>query len=174
MVMPNAVNARAVRSRLLLDDRSGFLRQLHEELGRFIAAAARKGMRAAVRLDGTSDLGLARTLAEEFSSVQFYDYTKDVDRMRAFLAGQYAPNYYLTFSRSETNGATCLEILRAGGNVAVPFATLPESFGGFPVIDGDVSDWRPSDPRGVIVGLRAKGRARRDASGFVVREGAAM
>jgi hypothetical protein len=37
-------------------------------------------------------------------------------------------------------------------------------------VDGDVTDWRVGDPDGVIVGLRAKGRARdrRHLGGFVV------
>jgi len=35
------------------------------------------------------------------------------------------------------------------------------------VIDGDLTDYRPEDIKGVIVGLRAKGEAIGDASGFV-------
>ena len=34
--------------------------------------------------------------------------------------------------------------------------------------DGDQSDYRPDDPRGVIVALKAKGDARADKSGFVI------
>lgn len=44
---------------------------------------------------------------------------------------------------------------------------LPATYNGIPVIDGDVSDFRPVDPSGVIVGLRAKGAAIHDSSGFV-------
>jgi hypothetical protein len=35
------------------------------------------------------------------------------------------------------------------------------------VIDGDEHDYRPADDKGVIVGLRAKGKAIKDKSGFV-------
>jgi hypothetical protein len=68
----------------------------------------------------------------------------------------------------------------AGRNVAVVFArtpsqSLPRTWLGIRVIDGDDTDWRPGDPDGVIVGLRAKGRARhrRYLGGFVVDPGAA-
>jgi hypothetical protein len=47
--------------------------------------------------------------------------------------------------------------------------TLPSTWLGFPVIDGDRHDARFLDPAGVIVGLRAKGLARVDTSGFTIR-----
>ena len=37
-----------------------------------------------------------------------------------------------------------------------------------PVINGDKTDMRFKDPVGVIVGLKAKGKARKDTSGFVI------
>jgi hypothetical protein len=76
--------------------------------------------------------------------------------------------YHVTFSRSETNDADCILVLKNGGNVAVVFSgELPASWYGFPVVDGDETDGRPNDARGVVVGLTAKGKAKRDASGFV-------
>jgi hypothetical protein len=111
-----------------------------------------------------------------FPNVQFYDYTKSYIRMLRYLRVTDKPwpaNYSLTFSRSECNDAEACNVLRHGGNVSVVFSTprgaaLPETWHGFPVVDGDVDDARPSDAHGVVVGLRAKGRARRDRSGFVV------
>jgi len=47
--------------------------------------------------------------------------------------------------------------------------TIPETFLGMPVLDGDDSDIRVNDPHGCIVALYAKGKARKDTSGFVVR-----
>jgi hypothetical protein len=38
----------------------------------------------------------------------------------------------------------------------------------YDVIDGDMTDLRFLDPRGVVVGLRAKGRARKHVGGFVI------
>jgi len=78
-------------------------------------------------------------------------------------------NYSLTFSRSETNEADCIRVLEAGGNVAVVFRHKPDTWHGFPVIDGDAHDLRHLDPRGVVVALSPKGpKAKRDKSGFVL------
>jgi hypothetical protein len=84
------------------------------------------------------------------------------------------PNYHLTFSYSENNAVDCLECLEHGINVAMVFDTkrgqpLPKTWCNYKVIDGDLSDLRFKDPKGVIVGLRAKGRAKKDCTGFVVR-----
>jgi len=107
--------------------------------------------------------------------VTVYDYTK------APLRHREGAGYRLTFSVSEREQsvAEALEYLRAGGNAAVVFDTvkghtLPETWNGFPVLDGDLTDYRPNDPHGAVVGLRAKGSARNggDSTGFV-KEGVA-
>ena len=73
-----------------------------------------------------------------------------------------------------------LRILNEGGNVAVVFrGKLPESYLGFPVVNGDDTDLRFLDPKGVIVGLvekyayqfdkgTGKNKLVTDNSGFVV------
>ena len=59
-------------------------------------------------------------------------------------------------------------------NVAVVFRDkIPKSYKGYEVIDGDDSDLRFLDKfksweTGGIVGLKAKGPAKKDKSGFVV------
>jgi hypothetical protein len=53
--------------------------------------------------------------------------------------------------------------------VAVVFDNLPETFKGFRVENGDLSDLRFMDNKNVIIGLKAKGKAKKDFSGFVVR-----
>lgn len=121
------------------------------------AKAARLRMIPAVRLDGTSDLGDANWFANEFPSIQFYDYTK-VARRLAFKV----PNWHRTLSYSGTNIEACAKYLLDGGNVAVPFDTrkgepLPEKWHGFPVINGDETDYRPGDAPGTVVGLSWKG-----------------
>ena len=100
--------------------------------------------------------------------MQFYDYTKHPKPWLRTL-----PNYHLTFSHSGHNFEDCLEALQHGINVAVVFTTrrgeaLPETWNGFPVIDGDLHDCRFLDPTGVVVGLRAKGMAKGSQSPFVV------
>lgn len=101
--------------------------------------------------------------------LMFYDYGKDWSRLLL------PANYYLTYSASEkTSDADVLERVAAGYNVAVVFKVgrtkpLPDTYLGVPVIDADKSDYRPADPRGQIVGLRAKGRMRKAeyVGGFV-------
>ena len=67
----------------------------------------------------------------------------------------------MTFSRSGENDEDCLELLSNGVNVAVVFdrymgESLPKTWRGYEVIDGDISDTRFLDKRGVVVGLHLK------------------
>ncbi len=174
--------ARIAKTHAFTADLSGFMETLAADIDALERKAARLSMRPLGRLNGTSDTPWEnipvrgkRNIMAAFPRVTFYDYTKNPARMRRFLAARNWPsNYVLTFSRSECNQADALAVLRAGGNVAIPFSTrkgaaLPASWFGFPVVDGDVSDARPDDSRGVVIGLRAKGKAKHDTSGFVVR-----
>lgn len=147
-------NARIRKTRLLHENRQEFMSLLRRDLFSLEKKANKKGLKPTVRLDGTSDLGLAVDLIKEFPNIQFYDYTKDPIRYRKWLKSN--SNYHLTFSRSEKNDKTCLEILSNGGNVAVVFESLPETWNGYRVIDGDESDLRFLDPCGVVVGLKLK------------------
>lgn len=166
----NVKSARIRKTRLFFDDVAEFKRQLFADISAFVASCERNGKRACVRLNGTSDISWERLgVFAAFPSIQFYDYTKSPIRALQAAARSIAPNYHLTFSRSESNEANALDVLRAGGNVAVVFASaLPSAWQGFPVVNGDESDLRFLDARNVVVGLKAKGDAKRDASGFVV------
>src|SRR5262249_25256337 len=138
------------------------------------------GLTPVVRLNGTSDLPWhmlrlndGRTVMETFPDIQFYDYTKHPQRAALGAKGGLPSNYAVTFSRSEENGADVDRVLAAGANTAVVFTTrkgqaLPDTYRGVRVVDGDHDDLRFLDPHNVVVGLRAKGKARRDTSGFVV------
>ena len=74
----------------------------------------------------------------------------------------------MTFSRSEVNDLDSYRILKDGGNVAIVFKTIPDTWNGFKVISGDDTDLRYFDPKNVVVGLTAKGDAKKDFSGFVI------
>lgn len=167
----NVQNARIKRTRLFFDDRDTFTELLRGDIESFARTCNRKSNTPAVRLNGTSDLAwekLIPSLFSDYPTIQFYDYTKSVKRMLAFCNGDMPPNYHLTFSRSENNHNEAINILERGGNVAVVFAnTLPNRFCGFPVHNGDETDLRFLDPHG-IVGLTAKGKGKKDSSGFVV------
>jgi hypothetical protein len=148
-----------------------FLATLKDNVSSVIRKAKAKRMTPVIRLNGTSDIGWERyTVIQAFKTTRFYDYTKSFQRMVSFLDGKLPSNYSLTFSRSETNEAQCLDVLARGGNVAVVFRSkvLPTHWNGFTVINGDENDLRFLDPKGVVVGLTAKGKAKTDTSGFVV------
>jgi hypothetical protein len=165
-------DARIRKTQWLFNDRKGFLEALRKDVIALVRKAEKDGLIPCVRLNGTSDLGwegFAKELILEFSTVQWYDYTKIQARMMRYLDGKMPSNYHLTFSKSEDNWDKCLSVLSNGGNVAAVFNKVPESYLGYTVIDGDKSDLRFLDPKNVIVGLKAKGKARKDTSGFVIK-----
>lgn len=168
--------ARIAKTRLFFSDKVAFMSQLVKEVSAAIRKAEKNGMQPAFRLNLTSDLPWekikheGKTVFEMFPSVQFYDYTKIESRISSFLAGEMPKNYHLTFSRSETTPAALVEsVLKSKGNVAIVFRkTLPKKWNGFKVVNGDESDVRFKDPKGVIVGLVEKGMAKKDLTGFVL------
>jgi hypothetical protein len=165
--------ARIAKTQAFLANPAAFKEQLEKEIKRAYRSAEKKGYSLTIRLNGTSDLAVETWgIMQKFPNVQFYDYTKNPKRMQAFLNGEMPVNYHLTFSLSETNKDQALAFLKQGGNVAVVFhkkkdAAFPSSHWGFPVVSGDDDDLRFLDPKGVIVGLRDKGKATKDALGFV-------
>lgn len=174
-VFSNVQKARIEKTRLFFKDKPAFMAQLVKEIRGAIKSAAKKQMNPCFRLNLTSDLPWEKikhegqTILEMFPQVRFYDYTKSPERMSAFLAGDMPSNYHLTFSRSESNWQAVDAVLKSGGNVAMVFRkSLPASFMGLPVVNGDETDLRFLDPQGVIVGLVEKGMAKKDSTGFVL------
>ncbi len=176
--------ARIARTKLFFADRNLFLNILALEIALHNESADAQQMEPAIRLNGTSDIvwekkkfilfpevaaALGRSennIISLFPTTQFYDYTA--------IPGRTPPeNYYLTFSMKEQNMNDVIAALRQDRNISVVFfKELPpymEIAGrNLQVIDGDEHDFRPSDPRGVIVGLKAKGsKGKSDSSGFV-------
>jgi hypothetical protein len=171
--------ARLKKTNRFFEDRQQFLWDLAGEISNLERQAKAKGLKAAVRLNGTSDLPYERyklsgtkrrdsdkNIMEMFPNVQFYDYTKLENR----IVGQTLPaNYHLTFSRAEDNDHKLEDVLKHTSAAVVFSGELPETWRGYPVIDGDEHDARFTDAGpGVIIGLTAKGKARHDTSGFVV------
>ena len=171
-VMRNVQEARINKTKRFFSDRNGFLSELRKEISRALKKAEKKGMEPCFRLNLTSDLPWeSLAVINAFPNYQFYDYTKIKSRMLRYLAGELPQNYHLTFSRSEDTPDEFVHTIcnTHRGNVAVVFnGHLPEKWQGLRVIDGDISDLRFRDPRGVIVGLRSKGRGKKDNTGFVV------
>ena len=164
--MDSVQKARIYKTEWLKLNPNGFKAKLEREIESFVKSAERKGLKPAIRLNGYSDIpSLAIQFAKLFPEVTFYDYTKLIGTLRKELPA----NYHLTFSRSESNEKECREAIALGYNVAVLFENKPKTFWGLPVIDGDETDARFLDPKGVIVGLSPKGSVKNDDSGFVVR-----
>jgi len=178
-------------------ERDAFMAVLFFEIAALERKARKEGMDCGVRLNATSDLpwekrkvnvdGTDVFLLDYFPEVQFYDYTKITKRALAFAANKMPENYHLTFSKTEANDADCIKVLEAGGNVAMvcslPVYKVSKVAGNLPypyhtpdAIDGDAHDYRPVDGDrrgsirgGLIVALKAKGYAKHDTSGFVLR-----
>lgn len=165
--MSSVQNARIRKTKEFFHKREDFFDQLKDDIRSLIKKAEREGYVPSVRLNGTSDLPWEKikvngeTIFESFPDLQFYDYTKVPNRTSL------PDNYHLTFSLSEDNDKEAGAEMARGINVAAVFRELPEKFWGYPVFDGDETDLRFLDPKGHIIGLKAKGTAKHDTSGFV-------
>jgi len=162
--------ARIRKTKWFFEDRETFMAQLVKDITAAIRKAGREGFVPVFRLNGTSDIrwetvpvGGFRNIMEMFPTVMFYDYTKLQNRRDLPF------NYHLTFSRSEENYAAVDMMMAAGYNVAIVFNELPAVYNGYTVIDGTETDLRFLDEKGVVVGLLAKGKAKKDVSGFTVQ-----
>ena len=167
----NVQQARIRRTKMFFEQRELFLNMLRLDIRLIELMANDKGMTPAVRLNGTSDIDWTRYgIMEEFPNVRFYDYTKVLNRLSKPLPS----NYSVVFSKNEANDVEADAALKMGFNVSVVFDLsknddMPTTYNGIPVHDGDETDARFLDPQGgYIIGLRAKGDAKKDSSGFVI------
>jgi hypothetical protein len=139
------------------------------------------GLTPLVRPNGTSDIPFenlpvidGKNIFQLFPDVQFYDYTKHPNRN---LDGKTFGNYDLTYSFSAiTPKPISIKGLtnKHNSRVAVVFqkqADIPDTFREWAVIDGDNTDVRHIEPKGVVVALYAKGKAKRENNGFVQIKG---
>ena len=167
--------ARKRKTRNLFENTVEFMSDLVADIERAIRKAAKENLIPVFRLNGTSDVSFEkekysvirngvkyRNIFEAFSEIQFYDYTKILGRKVSGIS-----NYHLTFSAADGNDADVNEALNRGLNVAMVFDNVPEHYLNRRVINGDETDLRFTDELGVIVGLKAKGKAKKDTSGFV-------
>jgi hypothetical protein len=178
--MSNVQKGRLRKTSLFFKDQKSFMINLVLDIRALEQKAKKIGMIPVCRPNGTSDSAFHRiavgdsgkTLMVLFPSVQFYDYTKSIKKSLDNAKGLHAKNYHVTFSRdSEQNEEDCVLALKNKANVAVVFRTanFPTTWKGFPTVDGDDSDLRFLDPKGgYVIALKAKGKAKKDNSGFVI------
>jgi len=161
----NVQQARINKTKMYFEDRPNFLFQLEKDIKALVKKANKLNMKPAIRLNGTSDINwMSSGIMDKFPDVQFYDYTKVLRRLKDKIPA----NYNITFSKSEDNNSECETALELGFNVAAVFKNLPQQYMGRQVINGDETDVRFADGKGVVIGLTAKGKARKDLSGFVI------
>jgi hypothetical protein len=160
--------ARIRKTKYFFDNRDAFMTDLANDINKAIRFAERKGLTPVFRLNGTSDLSWEKyevpgyagmNVFEIFKDIQFYDYTKVLGRKVKHLT-----NYHLTFSKADGNDSDVAEALLQGMSVVAVYDKIPEG-----VPSADETDLRFLDPKGTMLGLKAKGRAKKDYSGFVIR-----
>jgi len=152
--------ARIRKTKMYFEQRDLFLATLEADIRKAIKFAEKQGLIPVFRLNGTSDLAVEKWgIIEKFPQVQFYDYTKVLGRKVSHL-----PNYHLTFSKADGNDADVAEALLQGMSVVAVYDKIPEG-----VPSADETDLRFLDPKGIMLGLKAKGKAKKDYSGFVIR-----
>ena len=167
-------NSRLNKSEYYVSDKLSFLVQLAHEIICKIKYYRNKDTTLYFRLNGTSDVDFLGQIKRHlgidfltFDNVVFYDYTAILGKATKYAS---ADNYVHTFSRKENNEETCLKALSLGFNCAMVFAgELPKTYKGFPVVSGDITDLEMLEYKGTILGLSAKGKAKKDMSGFVIR-----
>jgi hypothetical protein len=175
----NAIQqARIRKTKMFFENRVQFMVDLVKDIELAIKQSIKKDLTPVFRLNGTADLAwekyevirngkLYRNIFAAFSEVQFYDYTKILGRKVKDIA-----NYHLTFSAADGNDDDVMSAMTQDMNVAVVFgikknSPMPETYGFRYVFNGDESDLRFLDPKNVVVGLYAKGKAKKDTTGFV-------
>ena len=178
----NIQKARIRKTNLFYDNRDAFMSLLVKDINLAIKQSARMGLTPVFRLNGTSDISWEKypvtmgnvvytNIFSAFGFVQFYDYTKVLGRKVNHI-----DNYHLTFSAADGNDNDVIEAIKQGYNIAMVFGikktvAMPDyqkvGHSVLPVFNGDESDLRFLDPDNHIVGLYAKGKAKKDITGFV-------
>ena len=169
--------ARIAKTQYFFDNQQAFMLDLYKSVQSVINKAKKQNLIPLIRLNGTSDIAWEnipvlsfKNIFEAFPDVQFYDYTKIPTRKNI------PENYDLTFSYSGI--AEYQPIVKKAllndklSRIAVVFdkqENIPAEFLGREVLGGDNSDVRHLDKKGSIIALYAKGKAKRDNSGFVIK-----
>lgn len=169
-IFPTIIKSRIRKTDFYISDRQAFCNQLLKEL----INIDKRGIKTAIRLNGTSDLDFVGIIKNRcnfdiltLKNLVFYDYTAIPGKV---LKYRDVKNYVISFSRKENNEQQCIELLKQGFNVSVVFRTgnFPKTWQGFKVVNGDASDDQMINRKGIVLALKAKGKAKKDKTGFVV------
>jgi hypothetical protein len=168
-------DCRVKKTKLFYEQPEFFMAWMIAEIKMYKKRAEKKGFYFSVRLNCTSDIDWqnvtvnGQNIFEIFPDVAFYDYTKNINK---FI--DKPVNYHLTYSYTGRNELQCEAVLKAGFNIAVVFnvkheVELPKYFDNYPVINGDLTDYRIDDAKGIIVGLKWKRIANRKAEAMILK-----
>ena len=181
-IFNNVQNARLNRTQLCHSDINVFMNKLAVEIHALEKTAIKNGLIPVIRLNGLSDINFedirfdyefmhnkirSVTIFELFSDLQFYDYTKNPNR------DQLPKNYDLTFSYSNKPEFQKFNdiAIEKGLRIAAVFSdqNIPAYFLNRKVLNGDESDLTFLAPKNSILGLYAKGKAKKDLGGFIIK-----
>lgn len=171
----NVQQARINKTNYYLFDRQKFINQLAKEINKIAIKSKLTNEMFALRLNTLSDVDFVYQLKkyadldllndDTYKNIIVYDYTAIPGKVKKYLGTK----YYVTLSRKEDNEQDVMNVLNAGGNVSIVFRNeLPNTYKGFKVIDGDKTDLEMTKHKNVVLGLKAKGDAKKDTTGFVV------
>lgn len=171
----NVQQARINKTNYYLFDKQKFLNQLAKEINKIALKSTITGEKFALRLNTLSDVDFVYLLKKycdldilndsTYKNIIVYDYTAIIGKVKKYLGTR----YHLTLSRKEDNEQDVIEALEMGGNVAIVFKELPKTYKGYRVIDGDKTDLEMTKYKNVVLGLKAKGDAKKDTTGFVIQ-----
>jgi len=163
------LNARINKTKLFFEEQKFFMNWMVAEIKASQTKAINNNYEFSVRLNLTSDIDWqnvrlnGQNIFEMFPDVNFYDYSKNFNKFQSK-----PENYHLTFSYTGKNWNQCKSLLEKGFNIAMVFnvkneTQLPAMYEGYKVVNGDATDLRIKDGKGVIVGLKWKRIANKEA-----------
>mgnify|MGYP003322744987 FL=1 len=170
----NVQQARINKTNYYLFDKQKFLNQLAKEINKIALKSTITNEKFALRLNTLSDVDFVYQLKkycdldllndDTYKNIIVYDYTAIIGKVKKYLGTR----YHLTLSRKENNEQDVMEALEMGGNVAIVFKEIPKTYKGYRVVDGDKTDLEMTKYKNVVLGLKAKGDAKKDTTGFVI------
>lgn len=170
----NVQQARINKTNYYLFDKQKFMDQLAKEINKIALKSTITNEKFALRLNTLSDVDFVYQLKkyadldllndDTYKNIIVYDYTAIIGKVKKYLGTR----YHLTLSRKEDNEQDVMETLEMGGNVAIVFKDLPKTYKGYRVVDGDKTDLEMTKYKNVVLGLKAKGDAKKDTTGFVI------
>ena len=180
----NVKTARENKTEYFVQDPKTFTAQLILEIEWLMIRAKRENKQIAVRLNGTADIDFLylfrkyhnwnyenKAIAPDSNEagIIFYDYTPNPHKYKRYKGTKYA----MIFSKKEDNQKEVDEALKQSGKVSIVFKNgIPKTYKGIKVVNGDDRDDLiidiVTDPEPVIIGLTAKGDAKKDTTGFTI------